>query len=231
MLMYPTSPVTKSHYKHKDLYDTPGIYGVSSFNDEEKVAKEIILASDVVINVVNALHLERDLFLTLQLIDMGKRVSVLLNFSDELKKRKIKVDSKQLSELLGVEVIETAAVNKTGFDKLEDAILAIKGTTVIGSREIRTPNTILVSVKGVEGEALIWDLNKNGVAASTGSACASESLESNPTFIAMGIDNELAHTGIRLSLSRFTTEEEIDTVIDVIKKSIDRLRSISISSI
>jgi cysteine desulfurase len=116
-------------------------------------------------------------------------------------------------------------------DKLEDAISAIKGTQVIGKREIRTPNTILVSVKGVEGEALIWDLNKNGIAASTGSACASESLESNPTFVAMGIDNELAHTGIRLSLSRFTTEDEIDTAIGVIKKSIDRLRSISFSSI
>jgi cysteine desulfurase len=116
-------------------------------------------------------------------------------------------------------------------DKLEDAISAIKGTQVIGERKIRTPNTILVSVKGVEGEALIWDLNKNGIAASTGSACASESLESNPTFVAMGIDNELAHTGIRLSLSRFTTEYEIDTTIAVIKKSIDRLRGISLSSI
>jgi cysteine desulfurase len=83
-------------------------------------------------------------------------------------------------------------------------------------------------VKGVEGEALIWDLNRGGVAASTGSACASESLEPNPTFVAMHIDNELAHTGIRLSLSRFTTEEEIDEVIGVMEKSVERLRQISI---
>jgi cysteine desulfurase len=116
-------------------------------------------------------------------------------------------------------------------DKLEDAILNIKGTRVIGDREIRTPNTILASIKGVEGEALIWDLNKNGIAASTGSACASEALESNPTFVAMGIDNELAHTGIRLSLSRFTTEDEIDTSISILIKSIERLREISLSSI
>lgn len=116
-------------------------------------------------------------------------------------------------------------------DKLEDAILAVKGIRVIGKRDIRTPNTILASIKGVEGEALIWDLNKNGVAASTGSACASESLEPNPTFLAMGIDNELAHTGIRLSLSRFTTEEEIDRSIQIIKKSIERLRNISISTV
>jgi cysteine desulfurase len=114
-------------------------------------------------------------------------------------------------------------------DRLEDAIIAIPGTSVIGKREHRTPNTILVSVKGVEGEALIWDLNRGGVAASTGSACASESLEPNPTFVAMHIDNELAHTGIRLSLSRFTTEDEVDEAIRVLQRSVERLRTISIS--
>jgi cysteine desulfurase len=115
-------------------------------------------------------------------------------------------------------------------DRLEDGISKIEGTSVIGSRDLRTPNTILVSVRGVEGEALIWDLNQNGIAASTGSACASESLEPNPTFIAMRIDGELAHTGIRLSLSRFTTEEEIDRTVDVMSKSVERLRAISIDS-
>jgi cysteine desulfurase len=116
-------------------------------------------------------------------------------------------------------------------DKLEDAMLSIKGIRVVGRREIRTPNTILASIKGVEGEALIWDLNRNGIAASTGSACASESLEPNPTFVAMHIDNELAHTGIRLSLSRFTTEDEINRAIVVIKRSIERLRDISSTDI
>jgi cysteine desulfurase len=113
-------------------------------------------------------------------------------------------------------------------DRLEDGISSIPGTSVIGKREHRTPNTILVSVKNVEGEALIWDLNQGGVAASTGSACASESLEPNPTFVAMHMDNELAHTGIRLSLSRFTTEEEVDAAIVQMEKSVERLRTISI---
>ncbi|HEB7542288.1 TPA: NifS family cysteine desulfurase, partial [Campylobacter coli] len=65
-------------------------------------------------------------------------------------------------------------------DKLEDSILALPDTSVVGKREHRVPNTILASIKGVEGEAMLWDLNKNGIAASTGSACASEALESNP---------------------------------------------------
>lgn len=114
-------------------------------------------------------------------------------------------------------------------DKLENAILEIPHTNVIGDRELRTPNTILVSFKGVEGEAMLWDLNRSGIAASTGSACSSESLESNPTFKAMKIDEDLAHTGIRFSISRFTKEEEIDYTIEIIKKSVDRLRAISTS--
>ena len=112
-------------------------------------------------------------------------------------------------------------------DRLEDALRAIEGVTVVGRRDLRVPNTILVSVRGVEGEALIWDLNRQGVAASTGSACASESLEPNPTFVAMGIDTELAHTGVRLSLSRFSTEQEIDAAAAAMRAAISRLRTIS----
>jgi cysteine desulfurase len=112
-------------------------------------------------------------------------------------------------------------------DRLEDRILGIDGAAVIGKRSMRTPNTILVSFRGVEGEALIWDLNQAGIAASTGSACASEDLTPNPTFVAMGVSPELAHTGVRLSLSRFTTEEEVDYAASHIRGSVERLRTIS----
>jgi cysteine desulfurase len=113
-------------------------------------------------------------------------------------------------------------------DKLEDGILSIPDVSVIGDRSLRTPNTILASFSGVEGEAFLWDLNKQGIAASTGSACASESLEANPTFIAMNVSEDLAHTGVRFSLSRFTTEEEIDRTIAAVKQTVARLRAISI---
>jgi cysteine desulfurase len=112
-------------------------------------------------------------------------------------------------------------------NKLEDAILEIPDTRIIGKRELRVPNTIFASFRGIEGEALIWDLNQKGIAASTGSACSSESLEPNPVLVAMDIEKELAHTGVRFSLSRFTTEEEIDYTINVLKESVSRLRSIS----
>lgn len=117
-----TVSLSKAAYKKYEVVDTPGIYGVSSFNDEEKVARDIIIEGDIIINVVNSLHLERDLFLTLQLIEMGKKISVLLNFSDEVAKRKIKINESMLSDLLGVPVIKTSAANEMGFDKLNYAI-------------------------------------------------------------------------------------------------------------
>ncbi|PAF43587.1 NifS family cysteine desulfurase [Helicobacter sp. 11S02596-1] len=114
-------------------------------------------------------------------------------------------------------------------NKLEDALLEIDDVFVVGDRSHRVPNTTLISVRGIEGEAMLWDLNKAGIAASTGSACASEDLEANPVMVAIGADKELAHTAIRLSLSRFNTDEEIDYTIEIFRKAIQRLRNISSS--
>jgi cysteine desulfurase len=114
-------------------------------------------------------------------------------------------------------------------DDLEEELLKIPDTFVVSKDIARTPNTILISVKGVEGEGMLWDLNKAGIAASTGSACASEDLEANPVLSAIGADIELAHTAIRLSLSRFTTKEECDYTASAFKKAVERLRDISSS--
>ena len=119
---------------------------------------------------------------------------------------------------------------RTKRDRLEDALLAeLEDVMVVGNRDNRTPNTILISIRGVEGEGMLWDLNNALIGASTGSACASEDLEANTVMLAIGADHELAHTGIRLSLSRFTTDEEVDYVIDAFKKAVARLRAISSS--
>jgi cysteine desulfurase len=114
-------------------------------------------------------------------------------------------------------------------DKLERAILKLPDTIVIGGTQNRAPNTTLISIKGVEGESMLWDLNQHGIGASTGSACASEDLEANPVMNAFGSDSELAHTGIRFSLSRFNTEEQIDYAIKHITDAVHRLRGISSS--
>jgi len=132
-------------------------------------------------------------------------------------------------ELATTNIEEKMAQIKAKRDHLEDELLKIPDTFTIGNRENRTPNTLLISIKGVEGEAMLWDLNNNNIAASTGSACASEDLEANTVMMAIGVDNELAHTGIRLSLSRFTTDEEIEYTIKHFKQAVERLREISSS--
>jgi cysteine desulfurase len=114
-------------------------------------------------------------------------------------------------------------------DRLEDALAEIADVTIVGKSTQRTPNTSLVSFKGIEGEAFLWDLNQGSVSASTGSACSSADLQSNPTFRAMHIAADLEHTGIRFSLSRYTTQAEIESLIMLIRSSVDRLREISIA--
>ena len=111
----------------------------------------------------------------------------------------------------------------------EDALLEIPDTFVVTPRNKRTPNTTLISFRGIEGEAMLWDLNRAGIAASTGSACASEDLEANSVMEAIGAAEDLAHTAIRFSLSRYTTEEELEYTIEVVKKAVERLRGISSS--
>ncbi|MEA3490938.1 MAG: NifS family cysteine desulfurase [Campylobacterota bacterium] len=114
-------------------------------------------------------------------------------------------------------------------DDFEDELLKIADTFVVTPRSKRTPNTILISFRGIEGESMLWDLNRSAIAASTGSACASEDLESNPVMEAIGAEADLAHTAIRFSLSRFTTQEELDYTLAVVKEAVDRLRGISSS--
>ncbi len=132
-------------------------------------------------------------------------------------------------ELATTNIQATMSKIRAKRDRLEDALVELHDTFVVGERNNRTPNTILISIKGVEGEGMLWDLNNGQIGASTGSACASADLEANTVMLAIGADNELAHTGIRLSLSRFTTDEEIEYTINHFKEAVARLRMISSS--
>ncbi len=104
------------------VFDTPGIYGVSSFSDEERVARHLILLGDTIVNVVDATHLQRDLFLTLQLIDMGRPMVVALNMMDEAAARGIRIDLDLLQRSLGVPVFPTVATQKKGLEDLRQGL-------------------------------------------------------------------------------------------------------------
>lgn len=113
-------------------------------------------------------------------------------------------------------------------DKLENGILnkfAICGLN--GSKNNRVPNTCNVGFKYIEGESILLYLNEEGIAASSGSACSSGSLEPSHVLRAMGVPFTSAHGSIRFSLSRFTTEKEIDFTLSVLPCIIQKLLDIS----
>ncbi|MCL1947140.1 MAG: cysteine desulfurase NifS [Chitinivibrionia bacterium] len=113
-------------------------------------------------------------------------------------------------------------------DKLQDALLAnCKGAVLNGDKEKRLPNTLNISFEYVEGEAILLHLDELGIAASSGSACTTGSLEPSHVMRAMGLPYVLAHSSIRFSLSRYTKESEIDKVIEAMPPIIDKLRAIS----
>ena len=92
---------------------------------------------------------------------------------------------------------------------------------------MRLPNNVNISIAYIEGEAMLLNLDMEGIAASTGSACTSSSLEPSHCLIAIGLPHELAHGSLRFSLGRATTETEIDTVIDVLPGIVRKLRAMS----
>ncbi len=113
-------------------------------------------------------------------------------------------------------------------DKLENGILdRIYNAKVNGSTTNRVPNTTNIGFQYIEGELILLHLSDLGICASSGSACTSGSLEPSHVLKSMGVPFESLHGSIRFSLSRFTTEEEIDYVLDVLPDVIFKLNKIS----
>lgn len=113
-------------------------------------------------------------------------------------------------------------------DKLIDNILdEVDEAYLNGHREKRLPNNANFYFVAAEGEAIVLHLDSEGIAASTGSACSSKSLKASRTLLATGLDEQYAHCSLRLTLSRYTDEEEIDRAIEVVPEVIADLRDMS----
>ena len=113
-------------------------------------------------------------------------------------------------------------------DRLIDGILGtIPETRLNGHRTQRLPGNVNVSVRYIEGEALLLSLDLKGIAASSGSACTSGSLDPSHVLLAIGLPHEIAHGSLRLSLSEENTMEEVETVITTLKEIVERLRAMS----
>ena len=112
-------------------------------------------------------------------------------------------------------------------DKLIDNILKIPQTRLNGDREKRLPGNVNISILGVEGESLLLTLDLNGIAASSGSACTSGSLDPSHVLLAIGLPHEVAHGSLRLSINEETTEEDVDYIISVLPGVVKKLRAMS----
>ena len=110
-------------------------------------------------------------------------------------------------------------------DRLADGLAEIEEVYVNGDMGHRIPHNLNVSFNFVEGESLIMAVKD--IAVSSGSACTSASLEPSYVLRALGRSDELAHSSIRFSIGRFTTEEEVDYTIDLLKSKIGKLRELS----
>lgn len=112
-------------------------------------------------------------------------------------------------------------------DKLFDGLSKIPHSKINGDREKRLPNNFNMSFEGIEGESLLLLLDDKGICASSGSACTSGSLDPSHVLLSIGLIHEIAHGSLRLTLSKYNTEEEIDKVIVEVPKIVEYLRNMS----
>lgn len=132
------------------------------------------------------------------------------------------------AELAGQELAEYAAFTGKLRQQLKDGLLkAVPGIRINGHETKVLPNTLNVSFPGAEGEAILLYLDLLGVAASTGSACASASLDPSHVLMATGLGPELAHGSIRFSFGKYNTPEEVNFVLENFPPVIERLRKMS----
>lgn len=112
-------------------------------------------------------------------------------------------------------------------DRLIQGLLEIPHTKVNGSLEKRLPNNVNVCFQFIEGESMLLNLDLLGVAASSGSACTSGSLDPSHVLLAMGLTHEIAHGSLRLTLGRENTEADVELVLQELPPIVERLRSMS----
>lgn len=124
-------------------------------------------------------------------------------------------------------ISEKAAVIILRRNRLIDGILRLPYTRLNGDREKRLPGNINISIEGIEGESLLLMLDQYGICASSGSACTSGSLDPSHVLLSIGLKHEVAHGSLRLSIEDDVTDEDVDYILEVVPKVVERLRSMS----
>ena len=117
--------IWRSNGDEYSIVDLPGAYSLTAYSLEEVIARDFIVEEkpDVVVTVIDSANLERNLYLTVQIIEMGAKVVVALNMSDVAESRGMKIDLDKLSQALGAKVVPTTANKEQGLDDLKSAII------------------------------------------------------------------------------------------------------------
>ena len=112
-------------------------------------------------------------------------------------------------------------------DRLIEGLLKVPHSKLNGDRKKRLPSNVNICFEGIEGESLLLLLDAKGICASSGSACTSGSLDPSHVLLALGLPHEIAHGSLRLSLSEYSTADEVEYIIEEVPKVVEYLRSIS----
>lgn len=180
----------------KDLIvtDLPGIYSLSPYTSEEVVSRNYLASdeADAVINIVDATNLERNLYLTTQILELGKPVVVALNMVDSLKKSGDKIDVKKLSEKLGCKVIETVALHGKGLKEV-----AAEAEKLAESKAAESKKSEVADLKETEDLKNAEGKEKTKVPSIPSSACFAEDVENSIREVEKLLPSSVAETAKR----------------------------------
>lgn len=228
--IYPIEEIGKIARKHKIRFHTDAVQAVGKVPvDVQKSNVDLLVISGHKIGApkgVGAIYIRR-----------GTRMSTFMHGGHQERNRRAGTQNVagivglgKACELAGAELSEYYHRVRALRDRLEDGIVSqvpdikLNGTP---DRDQRLPNTLNVSFAYIEGESLLLNLDMFGIAASSGSACTSGSLEPSHVMGAMCVEVTLAHSSTRFSLGPETTEEDIDKVLQVLPATVQRIRDMS----
>jgi cysteine desulfurase len=165
----------------------------------------------------------------------GVRISSFMHGGDQEKGRRASthnvpgiVGFGKAIEIAEEEMSSESEQLRTLRDNLIKGILSkIDDSFLNGHPDLRLPNNVNVSIPYVEGESMLMNLDMEGIACSTGSACSSSSLEPSHVLCAIGLPHELAHGSLRFTLGRSTTKDDIEYVLEVLPAIVEKLRAMS----
>ncbi|NJD04552.1 MAG: ferrous iron transport protein B, partial [Ruminiclostridium sp.] len=156
--------------KQVKVVDLPGTYSLGAYSEDEAVARDYILFEkpDVVVNVIDSTNMERSMYLTGQLLEMGVKVIIALNMYDEARSRNIEIDMKKMSLLLGVPVLPTVATKNQGITELERQMLETSSKPAAETSDINYGNDVEEVLKwlqnGFKKDAALSDYNPRSLA-------------------------------------------------------------------